>query len=361
MQAHVGDQEVWHAPPFRLRKYRELVEHTARLSYANRGQLLFFRGQDQDYQSKARGSTLYPAIYRGDNLPVAELDFKLRTLDAASQELSGFCEGRGIEGWRDIKRKKYVQWSILQHYGVVPTPLIDVTHSLRVSCSFAQLLSKGEQCFVYVLGFPYPTNRISINSEDEIVNIRLLSICPPQALRPYFQEGYMAGTPDVTSNYDTKTELDFRNRLIAKFEIPSGKSFWDSGVEIMPRAALYPDNDLVGEICKEITLEKSLKHMATDEVGDFIFQWAELEGMVLARARQVTNRNITVSDAFKSLNRSRLISPGDLRELESLRRTRNLAAHSPSDASETDLKADLERLKSLSSRIRPLLRSWNQA
>jgi len=159
----------------------------ARLSYANRNHLAFFRGQGKDYQSKEEGSTLYPAIYRGDNLVHAELEVRFRQLESASRAVVKLFDNHEVEGAREVSRKRYVQSSILQHYQVAPTPLLDVTHSLRVACSFAQLASTDPTCYVYVLGFPYPTNRISINSEEDLVNIRLLSICPPDALRPYSQ------------------------------------------------------------------------------------------------------------------------------------------------------------------------------
>jgi hypothetical protein len=74
--------------PYEIANYRELVEHVARLAYANRNHLLFFRGQDKDYQSKAEGSTLYPAIYRGDNIPHAEFEIRFRELDEAARTLS---------------------------------------------------------------------------------------------------------------------------------------------------------------------------------------------------------------------------------------------------------------------------------
>jgi len=65
LSKHVHDRDVWSVQPFKIDNFRELVEHVARLAYANRNQLLFYRGQDKDYQSKAGGSTIYPAIYRG--------------------------------------------------------------------------------------------------------------------------------------------------------------------------------------------------------------------------------------------------------------------------------------------------------
>ena len=51
--------------------------------------------------------------------------------------------------------------------------------------------SKFNSAFVYVFGLPYYHNRISIDSEHDLVNIRLLSIMPPEALRAYFQEGFL--------------------------------------------------------------------------------------------------------------------------------------------------------------------------
>jgi hypothetical protein len=220
LAAHVRPLTVWRAEPYTVKTYRELVEHVARLSYANPDQLLFFRGQDMDYESKAGGSTLYPQIYRGDNLLKRELQYRFEQLDIAARVLVARFQDLVIEGYRDVARKKLIQWSILQHYEVVPTPLLDLTHSLRVACSFAQHGSSDPTCYVYVIGLPFTNNRISVDSEQEIVNVRLLSISPPSALRPYFQKGYMAGTPDITYDFESKTELDFRNRLVAKFAIP---------------------------------------------------------------------------------------------------------------------------------------------
>src|SRR5438046_737194 len=99
---HVRDRDVWRAAAFEIPNYRVLVEHVARLSYMNRNHLVFFRGQDKDYQSKAGGSTLYPAIYRGDNIPHAELELRFRQLEAAEQALIRLFEKRKIEGARDV-------------------------------------------------------------------------------------------------------------------------------------------------------------------------------------------------------------------------------------------------------------------
>jgi len=347
---HLSDRDVWRMPPFEIDNYRDLVEHVARLSYANRNHLLFFRGQDKDYQSKAGGSTLYPAIYRSDNLPHAELEVRFRQLEAAERMVAKLFEERKIDGSRDVSRKRYIRWSILQHYEVVATPLLDVTQSLRVACSFAQIASTDPTCCVYVLGFPYPTNRISINSEEDIVNIRLLSICPPAALRPYFQEGYMAGTPDVTTSFQTKTELDFRNRLIAKFAIARAKRFWNSGFEATPRTALFPVNDRVEELCREVIM-RTRQERGVGDMGQLLVEWAKLEERLLPRARQLTERNVSVRDALWALvQRGEL--PKDLAAgLDRIRRVRNVAAHTPGRLEGPEVDDALRDLRELLNRV----------
>ena len=139
----------------------------------------------------------------------------------------------------------------MQHYEFCSTSL-DFTQSLRVASSIAQIDNENGNAYIFVFGLPFLTNRISNNSEHDIVNIRLLSISPPEALRPYFQEGYLAGTEDITNEYESKSELDFKNRLIAKFEIPNDKMFWGRDFKIIPRNALYPINDKILELCNKI-------------------------------------------------------------------------------------------------------------
>ena len=121
------------------------------------------------------------------------------------------------------------------------------------ACTFALLNNPDSFGYVYILGLPYLTNRITINSEHDIINIRLLSICPPQALRPYFQEGYLSGTSDIILDYENKNELDFKNRLIAKFKVTTNVNFWGNEFKILPENVLYPENDIVKS--KEITIK----------------------------------------------------------------------------------------------------------
>lgn len=241
---------IYMVPAYAVKTYRVLMELAAKLAYLNKDHLLFFRGQDNDYKNQKGSSSFYPSIYRGA-LKGEELPNRFEVLGQASKKLVEAFERNLIDGYSEIKKREYVQWSILQHYGICETPLLDFTHSVRVACSFAQLSNENNRGYVYVFGFPYLTNRISHNSEHDLVNVRLLSICPPDALRPYYQDGYLAATEGITTEYDNKKEkLDFKRRLIAKFEIPTSPDFWGEGFSSIPESVLYPKNDRIEELCK---------------------------------------------------------------------------------------------------------------
>ena len=240
---------------YRVATYDELMKIVAELSYLNRDNLLFFRGQTKDYRNKAGATSLYPSLYRKNVISKARLDYDFSMLKEISALLVEETKKYDRRSADEIRRKQYIQWSLIQHYEVHETPLLDVTQSLRVACSFAQADVEGaSEAFVYALGLPYMPNGISINSEQEIVNIRLLSACPPLALRPYFQEGFLVGTTDITDNYDDKNELDFNRRLIAKFAIPSGESFWNGNQRRIAKDLLFLDekNDAMYKICSSI-------------------------------------------------------------------------------------------------------------
>ncbi len=183
--------------------YEELLEKIAHISYENPYSILYFRGQNKDYLNNNGNTTIYPSIYRGQ-LSGVEIRNRFELLDSSANLLVRIAKDYKFNGISELRRKKQVQWSILQHYEVCNTPYLDVTHSLRVACSFASYESEDEFAYVYVFGFPYLTNRITINSEEDLLLIRLLSISPPDAKRPYYQEGFVAATTDITHDYDQK-------------------------------------------------------------------------------------------------------------------------------------------------------------
>ncbi|MBC7877828.1 MAG: FRG domain-containing protein [Anaerolineales bacterium] len=347
---HVGSKDVGKAQPYPIKTYRQLVEQVAHLSYLNKDDLLFFRGQTQDFLNKAEASTFYPSIYREDNLQQQEVAYRFEVLDQASRQLKELFKKNKVDGHSDVSRKRYIQWSILQHYSVCATPLLDFTHSLRVACSFAQQSNTKDNVFVYVFGFPYITNRITINSEHDIVNVRLLSICPPDALRPYFQEGYLAGTSDVTSDYDSKSELDFNNRLIAKFAIPNTKQFWGSELSKIPESMLYPKNDQIEKLCQSIetTIQTELH---PGDIGEFLTHWVQLEQSILKIARGQEARPLSLRESIQHLLKTEYIDSFQAYRIDELRKFRNILVHEPKRLETNSISDQLQNLRKLQSTL----------
>jgi hypothetical protein len=329
------------------------MQHVARLSYANKDYLLFFRGQATDHKNKANASTFYPSIYRGERLSQSELSVRFDILEGACKRLAESFDREKVEGSSDVRRRKLIQWSILQHYEVCPTPLLDFTQSVRVACSFALLESEASDPFVYVFGLPYLTNRISVNSEHDLVNVRLLSICPPDALRPFFQEGYLVGTDEVTTDYPSKSELDFNNRLIAKFQVSSKKSFWRGGFDPIPKKALYPDKDRILALCNGIRKEVGAG-MQPSELGGFLQAWSGIESRLLSLARIRHDRVYSVLEAIRVLQRSESLSVDLVRRLNALRQTRNAAVHQPERLQAGELALASKEIESLLKQLKSI-------
>lgn len=343
---HTNPKDVGKDNGYPINTFRDLVEQVAKLSYLNKDHLLFFRGQNNDYRNKANSSTFYPTIYRGEYITQQELDFRFDKLDSASKILSQLFKENKIDGQLELRRKRLIQWSILQHYEVTETPLIDITQSLRVACSFAQLHNTEKTAFIYAFGLPYYTNRISTNSEHDLVNIRLLSISPPQALRPYYQEGFLVGTDDITNEYENKGELDLNSRLIAKFEISNNDNFWGKEFDKIPENALYPKNDTIEKICKEIGQELDTE-IAPANLGKFLQLWSELEQSILENAKKYKREVHNVRNAIRVLMSFEEEKYGLLKEFDYLRMFRNKVVHSPTKISNEELTRGINILQQI--------------
>jgi hypothetical protein len=248
--------EIRSSEPMEVETYDELVQNVAQIQYRNRAYAVYFRGQDKEYLSK-EGSSILPTIYRlGKCEKRLSLKKRFKNLEAQRENcLSSFEKGIKLAGISQLKRFIEVRDSLLQHYGVCATPLLDITQSLHVACSFAFDCKKTERGIIYVLGLPWQTDTITYTTHEEIVNIRLLSIAPPTALRPYFQEGFLCGPfpyHDIEKP-ERKTQFDFGRRLLAKFSIPLNYNFWGVGFSQIPRDKLYQSED---EIAKRLPVKK---------------------------------------------------------------------------------------------------------
>lgn len=342
---NIAESEGYDVPTF-----HELVVLSASISYLNKDHMIFYRGQNSDYKNKAGRSTFYPSIYRGDPLRKPELDYRFSILNDASRRLKVKFEERNVSGLPELKKKKLIQWSILQHYEVCATPLTDFTQSLRVAASFALMKNSAKYAYIYAFGLPYMTNRVSSNSEHDLVNVRLLSICPPLALRPYYQEGCLVGTEDIESEYDDKTELDFNRRLIAKFKIPNKKSFWGRDFTPIPETALYPNKDSMLEIAEEIMSEVHVE-LESGDIGEFMKLWARLEKYIIAQY-DTPDRIPNISSAIRQLRKEGVIDSLLLNKIDSLRRFRNNLVHEPTDVSSKHIKHHIESLSQIISGLR---------
>lgn len=334
-----------------VKTYKELRKHIAQLSYANKDCILFYRGQKDDYKNiKSGKSTFYPTIYRGDNLKKDELKYRWEKLNKASDILIKKIKSKYPNKTYVIKRKRIVQWSILQHYEVTDTPLIDVSQSLKVACSFAVLDNQNEYAYVYVFALPYYTNRISVNSEHYLTNVRLLSVAPPQALRPYYQEGFLIGEDEFGETYTNKDELDLNNRLVAKFKFVNNNDFWGNSEKALSKDDLYPQDDEIESLCKEV-LSELYNEIARDRnreiSGDyylsFMKEWVKIERLLFEYSNRYNTRSaITSAGLIKRISDSNLKN-----ELNKARTLRNMLAHNINGEISTKELIDIEKMEQL--------------
>jgi hypothetical protein len=245
--AKVTCTKVREDPGFLVPSYLELARCVAELQFRNRQHVLLFRGQGADHKNQHGRTTLKPTLFRADargNPSEPLLRRRFEALRWAEERLIHLYAGGRFLGKERVARQQIVRWSILQHYGVCPTPLLDVTHSLRIAASFASHDGAGE-AFLYVLGVPSLGGAISASSEASLQTVRLASVCPPAALRPHVQEGYLLGEyPDIAELHQKQRyepyEVDFGRRLIAKFRF-SPKGFWRrDGFPVVGKEWLYP-------------------------------------------------------------------------------------------------------------------------
>lgn len=325
-----------------IHSYTELLEKIADLSYDYPRHILYFRGQTRDYTTSEGRSTLYPSIYRG-MLSKELLKERFRLLDASAHALIDVSKKYSLKGISEMRKKRQILWSVLQHYEICDTPLLDITHSLRVACTFA-LAEENEYGYIYVLALPYLTNRITYNSEEDILLVRLLSISPPAAKRPFYQEGYVMGTPDITIDYDRKRELDATNRLVAKYKIINNKHFWGRDFSPLSSEFIYPVEDEFGHIRDEV-IDLRRRGFHKDKTGDFLALWNRLEAYV--REIAVVDDYVSINRAYRKHAEESLVFRAYLSKFDEIRKFRNRLVYEAESIGGEELDKFMEQLKSL--------------
>jgi hypothetical protein len=232
--------------------FLELARKIAELQFLNRDHVLLFRGQGGDHRNVKGNTSVKPTLFRPEgkgNPDRAMLEKRFEILARAERAQVGRYQAAGFRGLDRIKRHHVLRWSILQHYEVCATPLLDVTHSIRIAASFASLSAKDSgkgRAYLFVLGVPNLSGAVTASAEAGLQIVRLSSVCPPSAVRPHIQEGYLLGQyPEVTGVAERENyfhyEMDFGLRLVAKFQFEPN-SFWtDNDFPEITKSALYPD------------------------------------------------------------------------------------------------------------------------
>lgn len=259
----IGTQKIWsffdrrgcqiaknaavrQGPGHRVGSYFELATKIAELQFLNRDHVLLFRGQGADFRNIKRNSSLKPTLFRAGrgNPDRATLVERFAVLERAERILIADYAKAKLLGLERLKRHRILRWSILQHYEVCTTPLLDVTHSLRIAASFASLAETGA-AFLYVLGVPNVSGAITASAEAGLQIVRLSSVCPPSAVRPHIQEGYLLGEyPEMSSTAQRENyfpyEMDFGRRLVAKFSFTPATFWKNDNFPQVTKSALYP-------------------------------------------------------------------------------------------------------------------------
>jgi len=234
---------------YKVSTFRELMDEVANVTINNKNYEMFYRGQSKDYKNnqalfyknKIAKSTIYPSICRPDKNANGSLKYSIKRPQIEKRydnlaKMIDFVRGKGGSYFNEF------YYSLFQHYDILPTPLIDITQSLRVAATFA--LRKSPTGYLYVFGLPYPNQSISYYSDLEIVLIKLQNVVQHNAIRPRYQEGFLVGKFPIQP---TKTNGDdLANRMVAKFLVDNTKGdFWDIYFQPMPEEVIYPQNDEV--------------------------------------------------------------------------------------------------------------------
>lgn len=254
--AWVPVKQVRTGPGYRVTKYTELARLVAQLGYRNRRFNLLHRGQTADHKSPRTGSSLLiPTIHRPHGVSRKEVDRRFEALREATRLMVQEKTRLGESGPGLFRHWEY-QASLLQHYEVLKTPLLDVTSSLRVACSFALPRGDSKEGYLYVLGMPHPHGSISHFVDDDIVLVKLQNVCPPEALRPHYQEGYLVGRL-TTMDRLKHTGDNASYRMLAKYKLVNDGSFWGDGFQPIPQEALLPEKDSFGGVLRGMVLREA--------------------------------------------------------------------------------------------------------
>ncbi|MCY4725916.1 FRG domain-containing protein [Nocardioides sp. STR2] len=263
-----------------VHSFRQLFRVVAFLNVMNKNTTLLFRGQTQDLEPRPtllRDTWAVPGSQSRVDLTI-DRDYYWAQLGPLSGLMRQLLAGElprhaPFDGFqqRDGMRLRIAPWAVIQHYELWPTPLIDLTSSLRVAATFALGARGRNEGYVFVYDVadivtdlmdlvPRP-NREPLS---EPITCRLSAVCPPQMDRPHLQEGFLIGNSQFTRKHLLdKANPYLADRFVAKFHLVDEKksgrsSFWNPDFPKHRRGSLLPraaDDDFKGVLDSAITHE----------------------------------------------------------------------------------------------------------
>ncbi|MBR1122314.1 FRG domain-containing protein [Bradyrhizobium lablabi] len=263
MKSTLQDWEaVNNAASIEVDSYAKLVDVVSFLSVMNKRLTLHFRGQAENWPLR---SAIFRPTWRSlsgthHTLPADE-DTRGKIWNHLNGPISkivhSVCDNLPMPRPNTLRMFREAVWAVAQHYDLWPTPLIDVTPSLRVAASFALWNGQGTG-YLYVVALVPSTNSVTFDADQHIVLARLQAVCPPVAKRPHYQDGFLAGRFPFVSPVSNMVDSDpdyfsrLNRRLIArihlndaaagaKLPIPGG--FWSADFPIMSARSLMPSEE----------------------------------------------------------------------------------------------------------------------
>ena len=242
-----SSRKAWEAT-WRVNSYQELKRAVDFLSVMNKRLALYFRGQSKRWDP-------VPSLFRdtwrvygtGNNVKIVEPHRYFELLDEIGSRVYRVCREMGVPRWRGLRDIRESQWAVVQHYELWPTPLIDVTHSLRVAAAFAlgwDATTAPRHGYVVVAGLPYGIGSINFDIDEHIVLARLQAVCRPDARRPHLQDGSLVGRfPFSMDQKGIDQKSGLQRRAVAVIEVSDEGDFWDADFPRPSRESLLPSDE----------------------------------------------------------------------------------------------------------------------
>lgn len=247
--------------------YRDLFRVVAFLNVMNKRHQLVFRGQSCDLEptpTLLRGEWTSPR--NGTFGVAADRAYYAAALDTACDRATrvlldkGLPRHRPFETYGSNPERRVAPWAVVQHYELWPTPLVDLTTSLRVAATFALGVPDHHGSgYVYVFAMRGVVSDVMrISKQSRFAAVRLSAVCPPTTERPHLQEGLLAGDPSFGLHAEVATSRSsLLDRLVAKFRLvdrrPNNRSaFWDRDFPRHSSRSLLPHDDIRDALVSEM-------------------------------------------------------------------------------------------------------------